>query len=265
MSELAIRAEGLGKKYRIGAVNWNRTLRDSLQELLESPWRRRGSEPPGASVLWALRDVALEVRRGEVLGVIGRNGSGKSTLLKVLSRITRPTTGHAEVHGRAASLLEVGTGFHNELTGRDNVFLSGAILGMRRTEIVRKFDEIVSFAGVERFIDTPVKHFSSGMYLRLAFAVAAHLETEILILDEVLAVGDLDFQKKCLGRMEELAHSGRTILFVSHNIDAVSRLCPVTLLLDAGRVSFLGETSRAVQKYLSLEAPDGTPRTLDST
>jgi lipopolysaccharide transport system ATP-binding protein len=200
--------------------------------------------------VWALRDVSFAVAHGEVLGIIGRNGAGKSTLLKVLARITEPTAGRAEVYGRVGALLEVGTGFHPELTGRDNVFLNGSILGMDRAYIARRFDEIVAFAGVERFIDTPVKRYSSGMYLRLAFAVAAHLEPEILIVDEVLAVGDASFQKKCLGKMEDVAHEGRTVLFVSHDMGAVTRLCGRTLLLDEGRVLAHGPTAEVVQRYL---------------
>ena len=200
--------------------------------------------------IWALKDVSFEVERGEVVGVIGRNGAGKSTLLKILSRITEPTEGYAEIHGRVASLLEVGTGFHGELTGRENIYLNGAILGMKKTEIDRKFDEIVAFAEVEKFIDTPVKHYSSGMHLRLAFAVAAHLEPEILLVDEVLAVGDAAFQKKCLGKMEAVAKEGRTVLFVSHNMGAVQRLCSRTILLNAGRIVRDGETQAAIHEYL---------------
>ncbi|HEX6106150.1 MAG TPA: ABC transporter ATP-binding protein, partial [Gemmatimonadales bacterium] len=222
MSDLAIRAEGLGKQYRLGRMERYPTLRDALVSAARRPFARR-SDVGGPETLWALRDVSFEVPRGEVLGVIGHNGAGKSTLLKILSRIAEPTTGRAVLHGRIGSLLEVGTGFHPELTGRENVYLNGAILGMRRAEIARQFDRIVEFAEVERFIDTPVKHFSSGMYMRLAFAVAAHLEPEILIVDEVLAVGDAAFQRKCLGRMEDVAHGGRTVLFVSHSLDAIRR------------------------------------------
>ncbi len=201
--------------------------------------------------VWALKDISFQVQQGEVLGVIGRNGAGKSTLLKILSRVTAPTSGEIKVRGRVASLLEVGTGFHPDLTGRENVFLNGAILGMTRAEVVRKFDEIVDFTGVEKFIDTPVKRYSSGMYVRLAFAVAAHLDPEILVVDEVLAVGDAEFQKKCLGKMGEVAQSGRTVLFVSHNMGAIKNLCTQCLLLNAGEIEDFGETNQVVQKYFS--------------
>src|SRR5262245_5151575 len=222
MTVLALRVEGLGKEYRIGGRQERyRTIRDSLAAAVSARLRRKQSDQER---FWALKDVSFEVKKSEVLGVIGRNGAGKSTLLKILSRITEPTTGCAEIYGRVGSLLEVGTGFHNELTGRENIYLNGAILGMKRREIERKFDEIVAFAEVEKFIDTPVKHFSSGMYLRLAFAVAAHLETEILLVDEVLAVGDAEFQKKCLGKVGEVAQAGRTVLFVSHNMAALRSL-----------------------------------------
>src|SRR2546422_5289822 len=217
MNNPAIQAEGLSKLYRRG-LQWHPGLRHALEDFLRSPLaslRRKKEE-----TFWALKDVSLQVKEGEVLGLIGRNGAGKTTLLKILSRITRPTTGWAEIHGRVGSLLEVGTGFHPELTGRENTFLSGAILGMGKAEIIRKFDEIVAFAELEKFIDTPVKHYSSGMYVRLAFAVAAHLEPEILLVDEVLAVGDIKFQEKCLGKMGDVSKSGRTILFVSHNLGA---------------------------------------------
>ena len=210
--------------------------------------------PPGprptVEDFWALKDVSFEVKRGEVVGIIGRNGAGKSTLLKIISRITEPTAGRVEIHGRVASMLEVGTGFHPELTGRENIFLNGAILGMRRAEIKRKFDEIVAFAEVEKFLDTPVKRFSSGMYLRLAFAVAAHLETEILIVDEVLAVGDAEFQKKCLGKMDEVARGGRTVLFVSHNMAAIRRLTQRCILLDHGSVVVDAPVQEAIEQYL---------------
>ncbi|MBI3951593.1 MAG: ABC transporter ATP-binding protein, partial [Acidobacteria bacterium] len=206
---------------------------------------------PNSGTIWALRDVSFEIKQGEVVGIIGRNGAGKSTLLKILSRITEPTEGYAEIHGRVGSLLEVGTGFHPELTGRENIYLNGAILGMKRTEIERKFDEIVAFAEVEKFIDTPVKHYSSGMYLRLAFAVAAHLEPEILLVDEVLAVGDAAFQKKCLGKMEDIGAQGRTVLFVSHNMPAVSRLCRRAILLDEGSVLRDGASHQVISAYLA--------------
>ena len=212
-------------------------------------FRRRGHASGEHETVWALRDVSFEVKHGEVLGVIGRNGSGKSTLLKILSRITRPTRGQATIHGRVSSLLEVGTGFHPELTGRENMYLNGAILGMHKEEIHRKFDEIVAFAEIERFLDTPVKRYSSGMFVRLAFAVAAHLEPEILIVDEVLAVGDAGFQKKCLGKMGDVAKDGRTVLFVSHNVTAVQQLCQQGLVLHEGRVLFQGTAGEALRKY----------------
>jgi lipopolysaccharide transport system ATP-binding protein len=237
MSDVIIRAEGLGKRYRLGAREGYRTLRDALTESLRAPFRRGASKPASAQpTFWALKDVGFEVRHGEVIGIIGRNGAGKSTLLKVLSRITEPTEGKALIHGRIASLLEVGTGFHPELTGRENIFLNGAILGMKKAEIRRKFDEIVAFAEIEKFIDTAVKHYSSGMYVRLAFAVAAHLEPEILVLDEVLSVGDTAFQQKCLGKMGDVARQGRTVLFVTHNMLPVKSLCNRVLLLGNGRV-----------------------------
>jgi lipopolysaccharide transport system ATP-binding protein len=256
-NDIAIRADGLGKQFRIGAQSvWYKTFRESLMESVAGPVRRirsrmRGeiSEPKDVA-FWALRDVTFEVKRGDVLGIIGRNGAGKSTLLKVLSRITEPTEGYAEVHGRIGSLLEVGTGFHPELTGRENIFLSGAILGMRRAEIIRRFDEIVDFSEVEKFIDTPVKRFSSGMYLRLAFAVASHLDPEILLVDEVLAVGDAAFQKKCLGKMQNVAHEGRTVLFVSHNIGAVAGLCNAGIYLSQGNVVVNGGIDECIARYM---------------
>ncbi|MCC7359380.1 MAG: ABC transporter ATP-binding protein [Anaerolineales bacterium] len=235
----AIEVRGLGKQYRLNAQH---ERADTLRDVLTQTWQRwRGagratSNRTGAPAFWALDDVSFTVEAGEVLGVIGRNGAGKSTLLKILARITEPTRGEVDLYGRVGSLLEVGTGFHAELSGRENVYLNGAILGMRRREIQRRFDEIVEFAGVEQFIDTPVKHYSSGMYMRLAFAVAAHLETEILLVDEVLAVGDAEFQKKCLGKMGEVAHAGRTVLFVSHNMNAVEQLCGRVIWLDNGEV-----------------------------
>ncbi len=263
MGKLAIRTESLGKRYRIGEQLVNprfryRTLRDSFGDTLRLPLRlaRKGIGANGGSsdsenTIWALRDISLEVRRGEVLGVIGRNGAGKSTLLKILSRVTEPTEGYAMIHGRVGSLLEVGTGFHPELTGRENIYLNGAILGMKRTEIDRKFDEIVDFSGVEKFIDTPVKRYSSGMYLRLAFSVAAHLEPEILVVDEVLAVGDAEFQRKCLGKMSSVAQEGRTVLFVSHNMSAIMRLTKETIVLESGRLALRAPTSEAVDYYMS--------------
>src|SRR2546427_781737 len=253
---VVILAEGLSKEYRIGAPRAPyETLRESLTRALAAPFRR-WSDPPGAErgsasdLIWALRDVSFEVRQGEALGVIGRNGAGKSTLLKILSRITEPSTGSVTLQGRVGSLLEIGTGFHPELTGRENIFLNGAILGMRRAEIQRKFDEIVAFAEIERFLDTPVKHYSTGMYLRLAFAVAAHLEPEIILVDEVLAVGDAAFQRKCLGKMGDITKAGRTVLFVSHNMGAVASLCQTGLVLDAGRIQFVGPVTEAVELYL---------------
>lgn len=258
MNDLAIRVENLGKQYQIGLPQERyRTLRDSLVELANAPVKalrssRRGLPEKNIDrTIWALREVSFEVKCGQVLGVIGRNGAGKSTLLKILSRVTEPTEGYAEIHGRVGSLLEVGTGFHPELTGRENISLNGAILGMKRSEIDRKFDEIVAFAEVEKFIDTPVKRYSSGMYLRLAFAVAAHLEPEILVVDEVLAVGDAEFQRKCLGKMSDVAREGRTVLLVSHNMSAILRLTEETLLLDKGRLILRAHTPKAVDHYMS--------------
>jgi len=261
MGNVAIRAEGLGKLYRIGGKQERyRTLRDTLSDAFTAPFKRarnllRGQAYGAAGLqetIWALKDVSFEVKHGEVVGIIGRNGAGKSTLLKVLSRITEPTEGYADVYGRVGSLLEVGTGFHPELTGRENIYLNGAILGMGRKEIDRKFDEIVDFAEVEKFVDTPVKHYSSGMYLRLAFAVAAHLEPEILLVDEVLAVGDAQFQKKCLGKMGEIAGEGRTVLFVSHNMAAVQSLCSNGLVLVKGKIIFGGASEEAISVYMQM-------------
>ncbi|MGE3274103.1 MAG: ABC transporter ATP-binding protein [Vicinamibacterales bacterium] len=252
MSDAAIRARDLGKEYTIGALQAYGSIRDRFASAMSGLRQRiRGTHRREADPtrLWALRHVDFEVPHGQVLGVIGGNGAGKSTLLKVLARITAPTEGRAEVRGRLGSLLEVGTGFHPDLTGRENVFLNGAILGMRRAEILAKFDQIVAFAEVAAFIDTPVKHYSSGMYVRLAFAVAAHLETEILVVDEVLAVGDLRFQKKCLGQLDEVARSGRTVLFVSHNMDAVQSLCTEGLLLERGRLAARGSIQDVVRAY----------------
>jgi ABC-type polysaccharide/polyol phosphate transport system ATPase subunit len=252
-SESIIRVEGLSKRYRIQHERRHDTLRDSLThgtKGLLRRWLGRSRPTLEAEDFWALRDVSFEVGRGEVVGVIGRNGAGKSTLLKILSRITEPTSGRIELRGRVASLLEVGTGFHPELSGRENIFLNGAILGMSRAEITRKFDEIVAFAEVERFLDTPVKHYSSGMYVRLAFAVAAHLEPEILIVDEVLAVGDAQFQKKCLGKMRDVAHDeGRTVLLVSHNLGQISALASRCVVLESGGVKFHGPTAQALPLY----------------
>ena len=254
MSEIAITVDRVSKLYRLGKAERYRTLRETLTDALTSPLRRKrmdGAARQETETFWALTDVSFEVSQGEVVGIIGRNGAGKSTLLKILSRITEPTAGRAEIRGRVGSLLEVGTGFHPELSGRENIFLNGAILGMKKAEILRKFDEIVAFAEVEKFIDTPVKHYSSGMYVRLAFAVAAHMETENLIVDEVLAVGDAEFQKKCLGKMESTARDeGRTVLFVSHNIAAIEGLCSSVVLLSAGKVVAKGSTKSIVHEYL---------------
>jgi len=253
---VAIRAENLGKQYRLGRLASYRTFRESIRRWVAAPVRRIFSarsdrrSPISGQTIWALRDVSFEVDRGEVFGIIGHNGAGKSTLLRILSRITIPTTGRARIHGRVGTLLEVGTGFHPELTGRENIFFNGAILGMTRAEITRKFDRIVDFSGVEEFLDTPVKRYSSGMWVRLAFAVAAHLEPENLLVDEVLAVGDIEFQKKCLGKMSDVAKGGRTILFTSHNMGAVSRLCQRTLVLRGGHPAFLGPTHEAVAYYV---------------
>jgi lipopolysaccharide transport system ATP-binding protein len=250
---LVLRAEGVGKMYRVGQREPYRALRDVLAGLATGPvqaFRRRGAARLEPDTIWALEDVTFDVRRGEVLGLIGANGAGKSTLLKVLSRITDPSSGQVTIRGRVGSLLEVGTGFHPELTGRENIFLNGTILGMRRTEIVARFDEIVEFYGVERFLDTPVKRYSSGMQVRLAFAVAAHLQPEILLVDEVLAVGDAEFQQKCLGKMQDVTRAGRTVIFVSHNLAAVRSLCPRALVLERGRLVFDGDTESAVERYL---------------
>ena len=254
MSDLAISVEGLGKRYRIGAGPSEPygSLRDSLMRSLKAPVQRlrRGGQGGAAREHWALKDVSFEVKHGEAVGIIGRNGAGKSTLLKVLSRITEPTAGRAVVHGRVGSLLEVGTGFHPELTGRENIYLNGAVMGMSRADIKRRFDEIVDFAGVETYLDTPVKRYSSGMYMRLAFAVAAHLEPEVLVVDEVLAVGDAEFQKKCLGKMSEVAKQGRTVLFVSHNMPAITRLCNRAILLNTGSIEYDGVPHQLVAQYL---------------
>ncbi len=248
--EIAIRVENLAKEYRLGsAPDAYQTLRDVLVDVVKAPFRRKTGD--ASPTLWALQDVNFELRRGQVLGIIGRNGAGKSTLLKILSRITEPTRGRVEIHGRVGALLEVGTGFHPELTGRENIYLNGAILGMKRFEIENKFDEIVDFSGVEKFIDTPVKRYSSGMYLRLAFSVAAHLEPEILVVDEVLAVGDAEFQRKCIGKMSSVASEGRTVLFVSHTMSAILRLTEQTIVLDQGRVAFQAPSAEAVDFYLS--------------
>ena len=249
MSDIVVRAENLSKVYQISASRKRYgSLREQIVERLTSLPRRRRA--PASTAFCALKDASFEVKRGEVVGIVGRNGAGKSTLLKILARITEPTTGTAELHGRVGSLLEVGTGFHQELTGRENVYLNGAILGMRRTEITRKFDEIVAFSETDQFIDTPVKHYSTGMQMRLAFAVAAHLEPEILIIDEVLAVGDLSFQNKCLGKMQDVASEGRTVLFVSHNMGAVANLCMSGIWLDHGTVRVRGPVDDVLAAYI---------------
>src|SRR6201997_2069319 len=249
-----IQVEGVGKEYRRG-MRVDTGLRHALERLVRSPLSVfRGN---GVETFWALKDVSLQVGEGEVLGLIGRNGSGKTTLLKILSRITQPTAGWAEIHGRVGSLLEVGTGFHPELTGRENTFLSGAILGMSKSEIARKFDEIVAFAGLEKFIDTPVKHYSSGMCVRLAFAVAAHLEPQILLVDEVLAVGDINFQKKCLGKMGDVARAGRTVVLVSHQLNQIRRLCHRVVWIDAASVRQSGPTTEVVNAYEAAVSKDG--------
>jgi homopolymeric O-antigen transport system ATP-binding protein len=247
MTTAVIEAHGISKRFERGALSSSGLLRDTLARTLRAPWTLFQRQKP--DTFWALNDVSLQVGQGEVLGLIGRNGSGKTTLLKILSRITRPTSGWAEIHGRVGSLLEVGTGFHPELTGRENAYLSGAILGMSRQEITRKFDEIVAFAELEKFIDTPVKHYSSGMYVRLAFAVAAHLEPEILLVDEVLAVGDINFQKKCLGKMEDVARAGRTVILVSHNMAAINALSSRVVMLRDGGVVFNGSPAEATARY----------------
>jgi len=265
MTDAAIRCEGIAKQYQIGELESYRALRDVITDAFTSPFRRfrfalrhssNGSPNAEKPNIWALNDVSFEIKRGEVVGIIGRNGAGKSTLLKILSRITEPTLGHADAWGRIGSLLEVGTGFHPELTGRDNIFLNGAILGMRRAEIARKFDEIVAFAEVEKFIDTPVKRYSSGMYVRLAFAVAAHMETEILLVDEVLAVGDAQFQKKCFEKFRQISTGGRAIVFVSHNMSAMRTVCQKGIVLDRGRVTEQGEINKVADHYLENIQPD---------
>jgi lipopolysaccharide transport system ATP-binding protein len=272
MTDVAIRCEGLAKQYRIGERESYKALRDVITDAFASPFRRlrsalrhssngcAGSEKPN---VWALKDVSFEIKRGEVVGIMGRNGAGKSTLLKILARITEPTHGHADIWGRVGSLLEVGTGFHPELTGRENIFLNGAVLGMKRTEIARKFDEIVTFAGIEKFIDTPVKRYSSGMYVRLAFAVAAHMETEILLVDEVLAVGDTEFQNKCRGKMSDVAKHGRTVLLVSHSMAAIQSLCARSMLLEQGRKIRDGDAGAVARYYTSNVGADSDGASID--
>jgi len=270
MNEIAIRCVGLSKRYRIGQQEPYRALRDVIAQGAATPFRRLRSalasngngkaktESSNSNSIWALDDVSFEIRRGDVVGIIGRNGAGKSTLLKILSRITKPTRGYADINGRVGSLLEVGTGFHPELTGRENIYLNGAILGMRKAEIERKFDEIVAFAEVEQFIDTPVKRYSSGMYVRLAFAVAAHMETEILLVDEVLAVGDAQFQKKCFSKMSQIRNQGKTIVLVSHNMAAVRSICNQGLHLQDGRAVIQTDVNQVVDAYLArTETADG--------
>jgi lipopolysaccharide transport system ATP-binding protein len=256
MSKPVIKVENLSKQYQLGERDGYKTFREAIVKLSKAPFRRWNGSDPHAKIrnlqsdtIWALKDVSFEVKQGEVVGIIGRNGAGKSTLLKILSRITEPTKGRIEIKGRVGSLLEVGTGFHPELTGHENIYLYGAILGMDRWEVTRKFDEIVAFSELAKFIDTPVKRYSSGMYTRLAFAVAAHLETEILLVDEVLAVGDMAFQKKCLGKIESVSGEGRTVLFVSHNMAAIQGLCDKAILLESGEKVFNGETSKAIEIY----------------
>lgn len=266
MSDIAIQADMLGKRYRIGAREEYYTLRETLVETFTRPIEKFsslfsrgciGAARTDVPTIWALKDVSFEVKRGDVVGIIGPNGAGKSTLLKILSRITEPTEGRAKIHGRVGSLLEVGTGFHWELTGRENLYLSAAILGMKKAEIKRKFDEIVAFGEIGSFLDTPVKRYSSGMYMRLAFAIAAHLDPEILIIDEVLAVGDAAFQKKCLGKMEDVAKQGRTVLFVSHNMAAIQNLCNRALVFVHGRLTASDYPTQAIQKYLGSTTPPG--------
>jgi lipopolysaccharide transport system ATP-binding protein len=259
MSDVAIKVKGLGKRYRIGTgpAEPYGNLRESLMRALASPLRRlrgMGRDESAASEFWALKDISFEVKHGEAVGIIGRNGAGKSTMLKVLSRITEPTTGHALVHGRVGSLLEVGTGFHPELTGRENIYLNGAVMGMSRADVKRRFDEIVDFSGVEKLLDTPVKRYSSGMYMRLAFAVAAHLEPEVLVVDEVLAVGDAEFQNKCLGKMNEVTKQGRTVLFVSHSMGAIQNFCDRCILLDRGTLVTFDATNDVVELYSQLRS-----------
>jgi lipopolysaccharide transport system ATP-binding protein len=263
MKKVAIAIDGISKRYRIGRRERYLALRDVLANAVKAPLRlMRGRSRNGddeADHIWALKDIQLEIRQGEILGMVGRNGAGKTTLLKVLTRITKPTSGRARIWGRVGSLLEVGTGFHPELTGRDNIFMSGSILGMKKEEIKRRFDEIVEFSGIEKFLDTPAKHYSSGMYTRLGFAVAAHLETEVLLVDEVLAVGDLEFQKKCLGKMKEVSSGGRTVILVSHQMNQIRRLCDKVLWMESGQVRKCGPTAEVVGAY---EAAFGSGETV---
>jgi len=248
-SDIAIKVDNLGKKYRIGERLPYRTLRDEIVKLFKYPFKKKDIQGTPSGYIWALKNVSLEITRGEIVGIIGRNGAGKSTFLKILSRITKPTEGYVEIKGRVGSLLEVGVGFHPELTGRENIYLNGAILGMRKREIDKKFDEIVSFAEIENFLDTPVKRYSSGMFVRLAFSVAAHLEPEILLVDEVLAVGDISFQQKCLGKMGEVTKEGRTVLFVSHNMSAIRSLCKRVIWLENGKIKKEGDANSVTIEY----------------
>ena len=269
MSNIAIRIEHISKRYKIGKREKYHAFRDVLTEALKAPLRllqgRNGSSHEQASEpFWAVKDICMDVQQGEIVGLIGRNGAGKTTLLKILTRITRPTSGRAHVDGRVGSLLEVGTGFHTELTGRENVYFYGSILGMRKKEIEQKFDEIVDFAGVDKFLDTPLKHYSSGMQSRLAFAIAAHLEPEVLLVDEVLAVGDLEFQRKCLGRMEKVSQGGRTVVLVSHQLNQIRRLCKTVVWLDKGQIRQAGpalEVTGAYEAALLSRENDGRSRT----
>jgi len=261
LNNIAVRVEGISKRYRIGTIATYKTIRESMVNVISAPFHRKGTadSSPIKHYIWALKDVSFEVERGQVLGVIGRNGSGKSTLLKVLSRIIQPTEGRAEIYGSVGSLLEVGTGFHPELTGRENILLNASILGMKKTDVKRKMDDIIDFAGdvVKNFIDTPVKHYSSGMYVRLAFSVAAHFNPEVLIVDEVLAVGDADFQEKSLGTMGEIAKSGRTVIFVSHNMNAIRKLCTHAILLESGKVTETGLVNDVAAKYVKAMSQTG--------
>lgn len=269
MADIAVRVQNLGKQYQLGRPVSNQMLREALANALRAPFRALGRRAAGdrsadqRNLIWALRNVSFEIGRGEIVGIIGPNGAGKSTLLKILSRITEPTTGRVEIHGRVGSLLEVGTGFHPELTGRENVYLSGTFLGMKKAEIDRKLDEILAFSEIEKFADTPVKHYSSGMYVRLAFGVAAHLEPEILIVDEVLAVGDAAFQRKCLNKMEDVRQHGRTVLFVSHNMSAVTRLCQRAILIMGGSIQQDGPAAQVTSSYLLSSLKTTADRTWD--
>ena len=274
MSDIAIRAENLGKRYRIGQIAPYKTIREAVTNVASAPFRMATSAfrrqksadlSPSGNTIWALKDASFEVKQGEVIGVIGRNGAGKTTLLKLLSRIATPTEGYAEIRGRVGSLLEVGTGFHPELTGRENIYLNGAILGMKKSQIEQRFDNIVDFAEseVKAFLDTPLKRYSTGMQVRLAFSVAAHLEPEILLVDEVLAVGDIMFQKKCLGKMEEVTRTGRTIFFVSHNLASIKTLCEKCMLIEAGKIKSIGETGSVIDEYLSMVEKMGAERIWD--